>query len=198
MEPSGRNQWQPRRRARSVPKRLRLGGWQLNDPRDEAVRRRSPVSGVFGVSLGEPGLLADRLQPEDHCEDRRRGEDERGAMQGKSEAENKETSVKGVTGSCVDARASKCRTVTRSRQRSKRPAEGDPAQDQHPRARCFEHEAEGAEPGLNAGRPARAWDGASDHRDEDDRLQDDPAFSASSQRRRVHGMTLTRSSARVS
>jgi hypothetical protein len=123
-------------------------------------------------------------------EESRRGEYGRRAMQRHSEAEDKQTSVEGVTRSCVDARASKRRTVIRSGQRSKRPSQGDPAQDQHSRAGCFEDEAEQSEPGLNVRRPTRADNCASDYRKQDDRLQDDPAFTASSQRRRVHGMML--------
>jgi hypothetical protein len=111
-------------------------------------------------------------------------------MERQSEAQHKQTAVERVPGSCVDAGASKCRTIAGSRQRCKRPSEGDPAQDQHHRTSCFEREAEHSEPWLNAGRPARPYHGANGHRGEDDRLQNDPPFTATSQRRRVHGMML--------
>jgi hypothetical protein len=162
----------------------------LNDPGDEAARRCSPVRGVLRIAFGEPGFLADRLEPEDDCEHARRNEDKRRAMKRQSEAQHKEPSVDGMTGACVDARGSKCRTVTRSRQRGERPSEGDPAEDQDARAGCFEHEADDTEPGLAAVGPARAEDGEGDRRGDDDRLQDDPAFTASAQRRWVHAAML--------
>src|SRR6266545_6673413 len=101
----------------------------LDDPGDEASRRRFPVCGVFRVALREPSLLADRLEPEDDCEHRRRRENERRAMERQSEANDEESAVKGVTGAGVDARASQRRTLTWSWQQGKRPSEGDPAHD---------------------------------------------------------------------
>ena len=91
-------------------------------------------------------------------------------MKRQPEAGDEESTVDGVTGTCVDACASKCRTVTRSRQWSKRPSEGDPARDENSRAGCFEDEADDSEPGLAAVGPTGTEDGADDGRDDNDRL----------------------------
>jgi hypothetical protein len=148
--------------------------------------RRSPVCGVFRVALGEPGLLADRLEPEDACEESRGCEDKRRAVERQSKEEDEEPAVDGMTCAGVDARGSKCRAITWSRQRSERPTEGYAAHNQNSRAGGFKREPDDSEPGLTVVGPGRADDGTRDRGDNDDRLKDDPAFTASSQSRGIH------------
>src|SRR4029450_10604639 len=141
--------------------------WIGPDPGDEAPRRRLPVAGIVRVALGEPGLLADRLEPKDECEHRHRRKNERRAMERQTEAGDQESAVDRVTSARVDARALKGRTVTWARKGGKRPSECDPARDDHPPSGCFEHEAGNPEPGLAVMRPVGPDNGASGHRDND-------------------------------
>jgi hypothetical protein len=159
---------------------------QLDDPGDETPGCRSPVCGVFRISLGKPRLLADRLEQEDACEKRGRCEDKRRAVKRQSQEQDEKSAVDGVTCAGVDARGSKRRSVPRSRHRCERRSERYPGHDQKARAGRLEHEPDYSKPGITIVGPGRADDGARDPGDNDDRLKDDPAFSASSQRRGNH------------
>jgi len=108
-------------------------------------------------------------------------------MKRQSETTDEQSAVDRVTGTRIDSCPSKRRTVTWSREWGERRSEGDPAHDEHPYAGRFQHEARESEPRFARLGPAGSDDGAGGGRGDDDRLQDDPAFTASSQRWRVDG-----------
>lgn len=105
-------------------------------------------------------------------------------MEGHADAGDEQPTVHRVPRSRVDARASQRRAVARARKHGERPSQREPADDDQSKAGGFEEEAGYSQPRRNTEGPARADDGAHRHRDEDDRLEGDPALTASPERGR--------------